>query len=413
MIRPFKLNEATVASIGALLLILFGTISPLDALKTLLGDWNVFLFFLGMMTISALAETAGIFDWLAIQAARNARSSGRRLYLNIFLLGSLISMFLSNDATALILTPVVYVLTTKLGLPVLPFLFACTFIADTASFLLPISNPINIIVLSKFPIDLVTFLELLFVPSLIVISINFIIFYLLYRKQLKAQFDISHLPLPEDFIRHLPYFRYTQLILVTIALAYIIGAAFRLPLSLIATGGALSLLLGGLIWKQVSFKLLSKQISWSIFGFIAGMFIVIRAIHETGITSALGKLLLQWSGNDPFRAVFIGTLGTALGTNLINNVPMAALMTSTLATVQNSSPAVHHALVAATIFGCDLGPNLTTVGSLATILWLLILRRRGVEISGTDYLKIGIIVTPAMLVAGALAIWILVLPKKF
>ena len=142
-----------------------------------------------------------MFDWLAVQAARFAGESAARLFLNVFLLGSLISMVLSNDATALILTPIVYVLVTKLRLPVLPYMFACTFIADTASFLLPVSNPINIIITSRFPLDLLTFLRLLFLPSLVVIGINIGIFFLLYRKQLKGSFDIQRLPSAEQAVK--------------------------------------------------------------------------------------------------------------------------------------------------------------------------------------------------------------------
>src|ERR1700733_11327477 len=197
MTRPFRWNEAIIAMVGAAVLLLFGLIAPADAFLTLIRDWNTFLFFLGMMGISALAEAAGLFDWLAVQAARLAGQSAARLFLNVFLLGSLISMILSNDATALILTPVVYVLVTKLRLPVLPFLFACTFIADTASFLLPVSNPINIIMLSHFPMDLFTFLRLLFLPSLIVIGINIGIFFLLYRRELQGRFQLERLPSAE------------------------------------------------------------------------------------------------------------------------------------------------------------------------------------------------------------------------
>src|SRR6266566_6989144 len=153
MVRPFKLNEAISALTGAGLMLVLGLISPVDAATALLKEWNTFLFFLGMMSLSALAEVAGLFDWLAVQAARLAGNSARRLFLNTFVLGCLISMILSNDATALILTPITYSLVTRLRLPVLPYLFACTFIADTASFLLPVSNPINIILLSKFPLD--------------------------------------------------------------------------------------------------------------------------------------------------------------------------------------------------------------------------------------------------------------------
>lgn len=229
MIRPFKLNEAMIAMAGAALLLIVGLINPLDALTTLTSDWNTFFFFLGMMSLSALAEAAGLFDWLAAQAAQLAGGSSKRLLLNTFLLGSMISMVLSNDATALILTPIVYTLVTRLRLPVLPFLFACTFIADTASFLLPVSNPINIIILSAFRLDLWTFLRLLFLPSLVVIGINFAIFFLLYRRQVQGSFDAKRLPSAAESIRHRGYFRYTCVVILLVALAYIIASAWQVP----------------------------------------------------------------------------------------------------------------------------------------------------------------------------------------
>jgi arsenical pump membrane protein len=407
MTRPFRWNEAMIAMGGAGLLLLLGLISPVDAFSTLCRDWNTFLFFLGMMALSALAEAAGLFDWLAVQAARFAQQSARRLFLNIFLLGSLISMVLSNDATALILTPVVYVLVTKLRLPVLPFLFACTFIADTASFLLPVSNPINIIILSHFPLDLLTFLRLLLLPSLIVIGINIGVFFLLYRHELQGQFKPERLPSANETIKHRGYFRYTYLVLIGVAIAYVLASATRVPLSLIAAGGAFLLLIGALGWKQSTLRETGKRISWSIFGFIAGMSIVVRSIEDTGLTAAFGNWLLQLSGGNSFGAVMVGTAGAALGTNLINNIPMAVVMTSALGSMQHAPVAVQHGFLAATMFGCDLGPNLTTVGSLATVLWLLILRRQGIDVSGLDYFKVGVIVTPIMLLAGALTIWLL------
>src|SRR5713101_2327557 len=221
MIRPFKWDEARIALAGALLLLILGLINPLDALTVLLSDWNIFFFFLGMMSLSALAEAAGLFDLLAARAANLAGGSPRRLLLNTFILGSLISMILSNDATALILTPIVYTLVTRLRLPVLPFLFACTFIADTASFLLPVSNPINIIVTSQFPLGLLTFLRLLFLPSLLVIGINVGVFYFLYRRQLQGRFDIKRLPALQETVKHQAYFRYTCIVVLLVAGAYI------------------------------------------------------------------------------------------------------------------------------------------------------------------------------------------------
>src|ERR1700738_2017002 len=407
MTRPFRWNEAIIAMVGAAVLLILGLITPTDAFLTLFRDWNTFLFFLGMMGLSALAEAAGLFDWLAVQAARLAGQSAARLFLNVFLLGTLISMVLSNDATALILTPIVYVLVTRLRLPVLPYLFACTFIADTASFLLPVSNPINIIIISRFPLDLLTFLRLLFLPSLLVIGINIGIFLLLYRKQLKGTFDIRRLPSAEQAVQHKAYFRYTCSVLAIVAFAYVMASAFQIPLSLVAFGGTILLLIGGLWWKRTSLGQIAGRISWSIFGFIGGMFIVVRAIEDTGLTTMFGNWLIHLSGGTSLGAVIVGTAGAALGTNLINNVPMAVVMISALGGIQHASPAIQQGFIAATIFGCDLGPNLTTVGSLATVLWLLILRQRNVDVTGLDYFKVGVVVTPLMLLAGALTIWFL------
>ena len=407
MVRPFQLNEAMMAMAGAALLLVLGLIKPLDAVNTLLSDWNVFIFFLGMMAISGLVDAAGLFDWLAAQSARLAGGSTRRLLLNTFLLGSLISMILSNDATALILTPIVYTLVTRLRLSVLPFLFACTFIADTASFLLPVSNPINIIVLTAFRLDLWTFLRLLFLPALAVISFNTAEFFLLYRQHLRGSFDAKRLPSAQEAIKHKGYFRYTCIVLLLVAIAYVISSATQFPISLVALSGALLLLIGALRWKQSTLHEIGSHISWSIFGFIAGMFIIVRAVESTSLTALFGQLLVHLSGGGTFGAVMVGTGGAALGTNLINNVPMAVVLTSALHGVQHVAPSAHLGFVAATIFGCDLGPNLTTVGSLATVLWLLILRRRNLDVSSLDYFKIGILVTPFMLVIGALLIWLL------
>ncbi|HLI68188.1 MAG TPA: ArsB/NhaD family transporter [Ktedonobacteraceae bacterium] len=409
MTRPFQWNEALIALAGAALLLIMGLISPLDALTTLLHDWNTFFFFLGMMSLSALTEEAGLFDWLATQAARLAKNRASLLYLNVFLLGTLISMILSNDATALILTPVVYVLVTRLRLPVLPFLFACTFIADTASFLLPVSNPINIIIISQFPLGLFTFLRLLFLPGLVVISINIGAFFTRYRRQLRGQFDLKRLSSTAEATQHSTYFRYTCAVLVLVAIAYIIASAAQFPLSLVALSGSFLLFLGALLWKRTALRELKAHISWPIFGFIAGMFIIVRAVEGTGLTAQFGRLLLHLSGNNSFGAVMVGTAGAAIGTNLINNVPMAVVLTSALHTVQHAPPVIQQGFIAASIFGCDLGPNLTTVGSLATVLWLLILRQRGVDVSGFDYFKVGIVVTPLMLLAGALVIWLMLL----
>jgi len=405
MIRPRGLNEASIAGIGAILMLLAGYVHWQQAVQTLVHDWNVFLFFLGMMTLAALADSAGFFNWTAAVAAYSARGSTRRLFLNVFILGALISTFLSNDATALILTPIVYTLVTRLRLRPLPFMFACTFIADTASFVLPVSNPINIIVLSSFHLNLLEFMRLLLPTSLLVIAINIGAFFLLFRRDLRGQFEGKRLGTPDATIPHRPYFRYTCVVLVLTAIAYVIASLDAWPLSLVAVGGGALLLAGALSYRRLEFKRLAHEISWPIFLFIAGMFLVVQGVENVGLTTIFASSLVGLTGRHLAAGVLVTTFGSAIGSNLINNVPMAVVMVATLHHLGQLHQRVQTGMAAATMLGCDLGPNITTVGSLATIMWMLILRRKGLDVSSLDYFKIGIMVAPLMLLTGGLVIW--------
>ncbi len=401
VIRPHGVTEATAALGGAAILLLGGFIGPVEALGTLGSQWNVYGFFLGLMTISALADHAGVFEAVTQLAARWAAGSALRLYIGVFLVGVVITAFLSNDATALILTPVVYALVTRLRLPALPFMFACTFIADTASFLLPVSNPINILVLDAFGGGLGAFLRFLLLPALVCIVCNIAVFVWLFRRDLRLSYD----PGAIEATARPRQFRFTLVGLGLIALGYVVASAAQVPLSLVALGGAALLLAGAAWYRQLEWSRVSREISWSLFGFITGMFIVVRAMENLGLTRAFGQGLVRLGGGSALGSVLLTTFGTALGANLINNVPMALVMISTLQTVHIAASA-HQALVYSVILGADLGPNLTTVGSLATMLWLLILRRKGLDVSTLDYIKLGLTVVPVMLAVGALLIWL-------
>ena len=406
MTRPGGMSEALAASGGAVLMILFGFVSLREALQVLLGQWNVFGLFLGLMAISAIAERAGFFDALALAAARAAGGHTRRLYLAVFAVGVLITAFLSNDATALILTPIIYTLATRLRLAVLPFMFACTFIADTASVLLPVSNPINILAGSTFDIDLATFLRYLLLPALFCIAANIGIFRWRFGAELRGGYTVADaeaaLAAPPDPA----FFRLTVVVLGLIAGCYMLAAARQWPLAVVALGGALVLLIGAALFRQLDWRRLGREISWAIFPFVGGMFILVRGVENLHLTQAFGALLLGLGGPSRFGAIAATTLGAALGSNLVNNVPMALIMTSAIQQQAALTPAIREGTIYATILGADLGPNLTTVGSLATMLWVLILRRRGLEISQREYLKLGLTVVPLMLVVGALLIWL-------
>lgn len=402
MVRPARLSEAVIAACGGLLMLAVGIISPADATSTLLGQWNIYGFFLGLMLISAIADAAGIFDMLAYQAARLAGGSGLRLYLAVFAVGVIITAFLSNDATALILTPVVYALVTRLRLPVLPFMFACTFIADTASFLLPVSNPINILVLNTFGDNLGTFLHYLALPALVCVTLNIGLFTLIFRRALIERYDATAIVRPQVDPKCL---RAVTAGLLVIALGYVVASALAIPLSFVALAGSALLLCCAAWSRQVHWNRWRGDVSWSLFVFVSGMFLLVRGVESLGLTTIFGQALLHLAGTSQLRSVALVAGGTALGANLINNVPMALVMISAIHAVQ-SPPATQMGMVFAIILGADLGPNLTTVGSLATILWLMILRRKGVEISTREYLKLGLAVVPVMLTLGVLLIWL-------
>jgi arsenical pump membrane protein len=321
MVRPYRVPEAVAACVGALLMLLGGYVSPGAALMALGAQWNVFGFFLGLMAISALADQAGVFDALAFLAARWSGGSALRLYLAVFVAGVVITAFLSNDATALILTPVVYTLVTRLRLPVLPFMFACTFIADTASFLLPVSNPINILVLDSFGGDLATFLRYLLLPSLFCVAFNVGLFAWLFRRQLQLRFELRvETSEPAAGMKRKGYFYFALVTLALICVGYVVASAAQVPLSFIALSGGALLLTGAGYFHAFDGARLRREISWPIFAFVGGMLVLVQGIENLGVTAALGHWLLGLAGGNFYLAVLTVAGGAALGANLITDL---------------------------------------------------------------------------------------------
>ena len=402
MVRPYRVNEAAAAAGGAALMIVGGFVGIREAASVLAGEWNTLGFFMGLMVISAIAEEAGVFEALANGTARWGRGSAVRLYIATFFVGTAISVFLSNDATALILTPVVYALVTRLRLPVLPFMFACTFIADTASFVLPVSNPINILILHSFGGGLGTFLRYLLLPSLAAVVLNALIFLWIFRRDLTQSYSAADLAAPRPADPR--YLAVASVVLALIAVSYVVASSIGVPLSFVALGGAVLMLAAALSRGRLSVRALARKFSWPIFVFIGGMFIVVRAVDDLGLPLHSAGGSSRRRAVIPLAAVLLVAGGTAIGANLINNVPMALVMISTLHSLPAGAPG-HESLAYAAMFGADLGPNLTTVGSLATVLWVLILRRRGLEVSTRQYFKLGVTFVPVLILIGSLLIW--------
>lgn len=397
--RPRGLNEGIAALIGAVIVMLLRLVPVTSAISVELRNWNIFLFFLGMMVIAALVDHSGVFDLVAFHAARVAGGRVAVLYAAVFLLGAAISLLFANDSAALVLTPIVYALVVRLSLDPLPFVFATTFIADTASIGLPVSNPLNVIVAEHFDLGLVAYVSHLWLPALFVILINFGAFAVIYRHAIHGHFEEMPSPSPRAGLS------LSLLLLSLIAAGYLIASALRFPLGIVAVGGAVLLAIHLARFGDLDLGSIGHEIGWPIFGFIAGMFLVVQGLQDTGVTAALGRELATASGHSHLSAIAVTTVGTAIGSNLVNNLPMALVMASAVPAA-HVPPQLRLDLIYSTILGCDLGPNLTHLGSLATFIWLFFLRRKGLDVSAWDYFRIGIMVTPLMLAGAILGLWV-------
>ncbi len=396
VVRPFGRGEAWWTTAGALVVLGIGAVSPAAAWHALTAQANLFLFLFGLMSIAGLADAAGFFDLAGAAAVALARGSGRALLLCVFGVGALVTAFLSNDATALILTPVVYGLVTRLRLRPLPYLLAATFVADTASLLLPVSNPINVLVGGRLELTLGPYLRHFLPAALVVILVNAAVFLAVFWRRVDRGFTPDWRTLLERAAPDRTHLGLTVAGLVAIAGGYLIASAIGVPVGVVAIGGALLLLLIGLARRRPGLAQAREHVSLAVLVYVAGLLVLVAALEEAGLTGALAYWLRDLVPSGP-AAVVAGTLAAAIGSNGVNNVPAATFL---LSASSGLHPAAREPFLAGTLLGADLGPNLTPVGSLSTMLWLVAVRRRGIQVSALDYLKLGAITTPLLLLAG-------------
>jgi arsenical pump membrane protein len=402
MWRPRPLNETSAAALGAICIIIFGVISPIQTWQVFLANLNVLLFFLGLMVISIIADKAGFFEWCAQKAVKIAGGNGPALLAVVFGLGTFLTAFFSNDATALILTPIVFTLVTRLKLNPLPYVFACAFIANSASMLLPVSNPVNLLAVEKFKLTLGHYFGYLLLPSLLVIGLNIGLFFLIFRKSV---FSTSHENYALTPVKIDRFFICVSAGLGVIALGYVLVSIYGLPLAYPALGGAILLLVFALAFRRVPIQQVYHGMSWSIFLFIFALAVLVKGLENGGVIQWLTELLSSMAAHGPLAALFSVTLGTAIGSNLINNWSMMMVSVAGLDNLAAQGAGFHPSLVYGAIMGADLGPNIAILGSLSSMLWLSLLRKRGLDIHPLQYLKLGLIVSPLILIIGILALY--------
>lgn len=390
ILRPWGLPEAIWAMTGAILLVVAGLLSLADATAGMARGFDVYLFLIGMMTLAELARREGLFDWLAVYAVSHAKSSGTRLFTLVYSVGILVTVFLSNDATAVVLTPAVYAAARAAGAKPLPYLLLCAFVANTASFVLPISNPANLVIYGNAMPPLLDWLIQFTLPSFVAILITFLMLRFVLRHEIAVPLkNAAPLVKLSQGGKLTGYgIAFTVIVLLTASACH-----WRLGLPTFCAGALTAAYV--LIGNRESPWPLLRGIPWNVIPLVAGLFALVEALQKVGLIDQLVELLHQQTMTSvPWTATFVGIL-IAICCNLMNNLPVGLIAGSTVAAAHAPSQ-----IVGGILIGVDLGPNLSITGSLATIIWLIALRREGESISAWDFLKLGtVVMTPALLAA--------------
>ena len=387
LVRPRDIPEVYWIAGGVCLLLLFRLV-PLNlaghaAVKAL----DVCLFLIGMMVVSELAREHGVFDWISSVAVRSARGSCSKLFALTYAVGTIVTIFMSNDATAVVLTPAILTAVRKAKVEPLPYLFVCAFVANAASFLLPISNPANLVVFHNDMPPLGRWLLSFAVPSLLSIVATFLVMRWIFRKQLCASIEcqVEAKTLNSDGKLVLGGLALMVAVLLT---ASSLGKDLGLPTCLAALG----------ITAVVSLKArsnpigLAREISWETLALVAGLFVMVDAMESIGAMHQTKEWLVWAESLGATAGTLITGFVVGVANNLVNNLPLGLIAGSTL-------QAAHaRGLIAdAVLIGVDVGPNLSITGSLATILWLIALRKEKLDVSFWDFLRVGAVTMPVAL----------------
>jgi len=400
--RPPRFPEWLAATVGALVMIAVGVEPVRDAALQIAAQWNVLLFFAGLTAVVAVAESAGFFTWVAYVASVAARGSGRRLFFGVIAAGTVISVFLTNDAAAVVLTPLVFVLVRRLRLPATPFAFACTFIANGTSITLPISNPINFIIGDAANLRLGDYVALLWAPALTGAAATIALLWFIFRRDVRVNFDRKLVRQPADD----PRCRIEVTVLLGIvALALVAASGLGVSVGMTAALSGAAMLVHGFWRRAFKWHRVAAEMNPAIVVMVAALFVAVDGLRHSGLLNPTAAIVVAAARDHPSLAGPLAALIAAAASNVFNNLPTALIAVGTLHVGALHDP-VARQFAAGAIVGCDLGPNLTTVGSLSTLIWLVLLRRRGLEISAAEYFKVGVVLAPTVLACAVLALWI-------
>lgn len=397
LIRPRDFPEVYWVGAGAIALVLLRLIPLQLAGKAIAEGSDVYFFLIGMMLLSALAKDNGVFDWVAATAIKAAKGSSGRLFAIIYGVGTLVTICMSNDATAVVLTPAVLAAVRKSKAQPLPFLFACAMIANAASFVLPISNPANLVVFHAGMPPLGRWLASFLLPSILSIAATFLVLRWYFRKDL-----CEELPESNESIELKPSGKMVLYGLGLVVLVLLVVSSLNKDLGLPTCIAALCVTIAVSLRNQANPLPLAKEISWPTLGLVAALFVIVDAVESIGALHITEAALHRAETLGPYAGSLVTSFAVAVGNNLLNNLPLGLIAGGTLTAAR-----AHELMANAVLIGVDLGPNLSVTGSLATILWLLALRKEKLEVSALDFLKVGAIAMPVALAASMAGVFLM------
>ncbi|TDA67392.1 arsenic transporter [Sulfuricurvum sp. IAE1] len=399
--QPRGLQIGTTATVGAVAAVSLGVVSLGDVWTVTGIVWDATLAFIGIILLSMVLDEIGFFEWAALKMARLSRGNGHLMFVYMMILGALVSAFFANDGAALILTPIILAKMKYLKMnPVamFAFLMAGGFIGDSASNPLVISNLTNIVTAGYFNIGFWEYARAMFLPNLLSILASIAVLWLFFRKDIPTHIDVENLATPESAIRNKMMFRLSWPFLSLLMAGYFIGDAYHLPVSVFALGGALVFLAIATYFKATKPIMTIKAAPWQVVWFSIGLYVVVYGLKNGGLTTYLADWIVQLQMmGDAYAVIGTGFL-SALLSSVMNNMPTVMIMDIAISEAGNS------ALAYANIIGCNLGPKMTPIGSLATLLWLHVLAQKGVKIGWGEYMKVGLIVTPPVLLAALIGL---------
>jgi arsenical pump membrane protein len=394
LIRPRNIPEVYWVGGGAILLIVLRLIPLKLAGKAAAEGSDVYLFLIGMMLLSELAREHGVFDWLSSAALNGAHGSRARLFTLVYGVGALVTIFMSNDATAVVLTPAILAAIRKAKVAPLPYLFACAMIANAASFVLPISNPANLVVFHASMPPLGRWLISFGLPSILSIAATYLVLRFVFRKEFAGGTEKGDGAKP---LSAKPLSMAGKIVLAGIAsmvAVLLTASALDRDLGLPTCLAALAITAVVCIKARSNPWSLLKEISWATIALVAGLFIMVDAVQSIGALNLTQAALQAVQRFAPPLAALITGFVVGIANNLVNNLPLGLIAGATLK-AEHAGGLIANAV----LIGVDLGPNLSVTGSLATILWLIALRKEKLDVSGWDFFKVGAIAMPVALVA--------------